>query len=131
MKLVKNLVSSLLILSVLSSPAYAECDFSKDIEKLPDGRYAYSVDCHRHVGKMVEDLKDKDDQIAGLTKSISLKDLAIQTNEQRASLWMDTSLKLENRVNTMESMKSTNQWLYFGLGVLGTSLAVWGASKLR
>lgn len=125
-----KLAASLLILTI-STQALAECDFSTGIEKLPDGRYAYSVDCHKQVGKLVADGKDKDDQIAQLTKTIQLKDLGIQTQETRAQLWLDTSMKLEDRVNQMDAMKSTNQWLFFGLGVLTTGLSVWGAGQLR
>lgn len=79
---------------------------------------------------MVQDLKDREEQVASLNKTIELKDLAIKTNEQRAQLWMDSSLKLEDRVNQMEAMRSTNSWIYFGLGVAATSLSIWGASQL-
>lgn len=134
MRQVNRLVSkfvAVLLITIAPLQALAECDFSTGIEKMADGRFAYSAECHKKVGKLVADSKDKDDQIAALSKTIELKDLGIRTQEQRAQLWMDTSFKLEDRVNQMESMKSTNQWLYFGIGVLTTGLAVWGAGQLR
>jgi hypothetical protein len=129
---VKNIFILFLATShILAVSAYGECDFATGIEKLSDGRFAYSSDCHKRVGKLVEDIKDKDEQITSLTKTIDLKNIQIQVQEQRAQLWMDTSMKLEDRVNAIDRMKSTNQWLYFGLGVVTTGLAVWGAGKLR
>lgn len=109
----------------------ADCDFSTGIEKLPDGRFAYSSECHKKVGKLVADAKDRDEQVT--QKDIQIKDLGVQLNihKERAQNWMDTSLKLEDRVTQMEAMKSTNNWLHFGLGVLTTGIAVWGAGQLR
>lgn len=134
MKPVQLYLSKLIAIVLVASvplQAVAECDFTTGIEKMADGRYAYSASCHRAVGKLVQDGKDKDDQIAALNKTVELKDLGIRTHEQRAQLWMDTSMKLEDRVNQMDTMKSTNQWLFFGIGVLTTGAAVWAASQLR
>jgi hypothetical protein len=109
----------------------ADCDFSTGIQKLDDGRYAYSVDCHKKVGKMVADEKDRQEQLA--QKDIQLKSLGTQLEYQdkRVQLWMDTSNKLEDRVNQMEALKSRNQWLFFGLGIVVTGAAVWGAGQLN
>jgi hypothetical protein len=126
-----KLVASFVAVTILLSPtvSLAECDFAKGITKV-EGGYLYSTDCHKKVGKLQEDLKDREEQVAKLEKTIELKDLAIVTQERRVQLWMDTSFKLEDRVNTMDRLKSSNQLLYFGLGVLTTSLAVWGAGQL-
>ena len=124
--------SLLMILTIVStSVRAADCDFSKGIEKLPDGRYAYSPECNRKVGKMAEDEKDRQTQIQA--KDVQIKDLGVQADAQqkRADMWMDNSLKLEDRVNTMEELKARNQWLYFGLGIIVTGAAVWGAGQLR
>ena len=124
-----KLLAALLILS--STSAYAECDFATGIEKLPDGRYAYSVSCHKAVGKLVADAKDHQEELA--QKDIQIKNLGVQmdTQEKRAQLWMDTSFKLEDRVNQMEALRSTNQWIYFGIGMVTTGIAVWGAGHLK
>lgn len=134
MRQVNRLLSKFVAIALIASiplQAMADCDFSTGIEKLPDGRFAYSSECHKKVGKMVADEKDRQEQLA--QKEIQLKDLGVQLDAQVKSrqLWMDTSMKLEDRVNQMETMKSTNQWLYFGIGVLTTGLAVWGAGQLR
>ncbi len=77
------------------------------------------------------DLADREEQVAKLTKTIELKDLAIRTQEQRADLWMNTALKLEDRVNAMESLKRQNEILWFVGGIALTGLAVWGAGQLK
>ena len=119
-----------LVVALLPLRALAECDFST-IEKLSDGRYAYQKECHQKVGKIVQDLKDREDQVAA--KDVQIKNLGVDltVQEKRTQLWMDTSFKLEDRVNQMDSMRSTNQWLFFGLGILTTGFAVWGAGQLR
>lgn len=123
-------VSSLLLILCLSSQAAAECDFAT-VEKLQDGRYSYSLECHRKVGKLVADVKDREEQV--VQKDVQIRNLGVQieTHEKRAALWMDTSFKMEERVNQIERIKSTNQWLYFCLGVLTTGIAVWGAGHLK
>lgn len=132
MRAVVRSVSSLTILAMVASvSAKADCDFSKGIEKLPDGRYAYTADCNRKVGKLQMDADDRKEQIDA--KDVQLKDLGVQLDAQQKSrqIWMDTSTKLEDRVSQMEEMKSHNQWLFFGLGVVVTGAAVWGAGQLR
>jgi hypothetical protein len=127
----KLLLAVALALSIALAPlqAAADCDFSKGITKV-EGGYLYTPDCHKKVGKIQEDLKDREEQVAKLEKTIELKDLGIKVQEERADKWMNTAFKLEDRVNSMERLKSTNQWLYFGIGVVATSLAVWGAGQL-
>jgi hypothetical protein len=125
----RKLLISFIILS-FPIQALAECDFSKDIEKLSDGRYAYSVSCHKKVGKISEDLKDREEQVAKLNKTIELKDLAIKFHEERTTNLMNTVVKMEDRVNTIDRLNDFNKWLYFGIGVVVTGGAVWAASQL-
>lgn len=123
----KKLLSLILIISNIS---YAECDFSTGIKKVDDG-YLYTTECHLKVGSLVKDNKNKDESIGQLNKAIDLKDLALTKADQRVQLWTDTSEKLETRVNTISELQNKNYFLYFGLGIVTTGLAVWGASKLR
>jgi len=117
----------LLILLLCSSFAFAECDFSTITES--NGKYIYSTECHKKVGKLVKDKADRAKQVEKLNKSIEVKDLVIDKQEQRIQLWMGTTEKLENRVNSIDRWKGANQWLYFGLGVVATSLSIWLASE--
>jgi hypothetical protein len=118
---------------VLSLPlhAFAECDFTdgKGVTKV-EGGYLYSKECHIAVGQMKYDLGVKDLQIEKLGKALDLKDLAITKADQRADLWMQTSFKLEDRINTIDNMRSSNQWIAFGLGALTMFAAAYAASQL-
>ena len=126
----RSLISALILVSLLPIQCFADCDWSKDISPEADGSYKYSRDCNKRVGKLVQDNKDLNDEVDKLNKTIDLKDLTIQTDEKRADLWMNSSLKLEDRVNTIDKMNETNKWLYFGLGIVVSGFAVWGASRL-
>lgn len=128
----KLLTSILTFTMIVGYPArvFADCDFSTGITKT-DAGYLYTPECHKKVGKLVADLKDRETEVGKLNDSIKLKDLAIDTHERRAQLWMDTSMKLEDRVNTIDKYNATSHWLYFGLGVVLTGAAVWGAGYLR
>lgn len=119
----------LVIFSLLSNLAKADCDWSK-IKKNSDNTYTYSEELHLCVGSLVQDNKVKTQKIADLTKAISLKDLAIQASDTRANLWMDTSSKLEDRLQKVDSLSSKNSILYFGMGVATTFLAAWAAARL-
>lgn len=125
----KKLISVFLILATFSNVAFADCDF-KTIEKLPDGRFAYTPECHLKVGQMKRDLEIANQQNSDYKQAITLKDLALDKAQQRIDLWQDTSDKLENRINAIDGMEKKNNILYFGLGILVTGLAVWGAGQL-
>ena len=128
-----KLFISLLVIVALLVPrtAYtADCDWSQ-IKKNADGTYIYSEKLHLCVGKLVQDNKVKTQQITDFTKALSLKDLSIKASDDRANLWMDTSGKLEARLQKVDSLQKDNEWIFFGLGVLATSFAAYTASKLR
>lgn len=114
----KKIFSLFLSISLFSNIVFADCDFATQIKKLDDGTFAYSKECNLKVGQMQQDLGIANQQVDKLGQAIKLKDTAIQKADDRAKNWMDTSFKLEDRINTIDSMQSTNRWLYFGLGAL-------------
>jgi hypothetical protein len=125
----KQLINLILAFSMLGNFAYADCDFTmgKGVNKLPDGNFEYSKECHVQVGKLVQSNGIQTQQVDDLKKAITLKDLAIQDSDARTQVWMDTSLKLEKNINAIDELKNTNSWIYFGLGVLtviGTGFAL-------
>lgn len=126
----KKFVIALIVASLLPISALADCDFKTGISKV-EGGYLYSRECHLRVGEMKYDLEIEMERTAKLTKALELKDLAITRADQRADLWMQTSFKLEDRVNTIDEMRRTNQWLYFGLGVVTMFAASYAASQLN
>lgn len=126
----KKFIVALMIFCCLPLQAFAECDFSTGITKV-EGGFLYTRECHLKVGEMKYDLGVKDLQIDKLTKALDLKDLAITKADQRADLWMNTAYKLEDRINTIDNMRQTNQWISFGLGALTMFAAAYAASQLQ
>jgi hypothetical protein len=130
MKNMERLVSLILVLCTLSNLSFADCDWST-IKKNVDGSYIYSSTLNLCVGNMVQDNKVKTKQIDDYIKAITMKDLMIQESDKKAQVWSDTSAKLEDRLQKVDSLEKKNDWLWFGLGILVTGAAVFGASKLR
>lgn len=126
----KKLIALFLVMSMMPFQALASCDWKTGIHLLPDSNYEYSHDCHIRVGETVRDLGVAQQQVILLNQAIDLKDLTISKADERADMWMKTSQELEKRVETLDKMNTTTKWLYFGLGVLATSAALYGASKL-
>lgn len=126
----KRFLCTILVFSFFSNVAMAECDFSTGITKTETG-YLYTKECHVKVGEMKQDLKIANEQNEKLTKALDLKDFAITKADQRADMWMNTTYKLEDRINTIDQMRSTNQWVAFGLGALTMFAAAYAASQLQ
>lgn len=121
-----KIINIVVLLSLISNLSYADCDFSTGIKPNTDGSFTYTKECHLKVGQLVQDNKTKDTQITDLNKAITLKDLALKESEDRASLWMNTSFKLEDRLSKIDGLEKKNDILYFGLGalmVIGTAVA--------
>lgn len=123
-----KLISIVLALSLFGNIAFANCDYS-DIKKV-DGGYLYTKELHLCVGEMKQDLEIEQKRTVKLTEALTFKDLAIDNANKRADLWMNTSFKLEDRINTIDELRSRNQWLYFGLGVLTVFAAGYAAKQI-
>jgi len=132
MKFSKLIISFSLSMSIILYPltAYSDCNFKTDITPGPNKTFVYSEACHQKVGSLVQDDQVKAQQVTDLNKAITLKDLALQASDKRATDWMNTSATLEKRVQEVDKLESTNKVLYFGLGVLTTFLAGYAAAKL-
>ena len=77
--------------------------------------------------KVQKDLVKKDfleKQTESLSLEIKFKDLEIEGLERRNDIYVEENNKLRRG-------KEMNKWIYLGLGVLGTSLAVYGAGQLK
>lgn len=111
--------------------SYATCDFAKDIKENTDGTFTYSRECHIEMGKNVKQVSLLGDRVSLLEKEIELKDLTISKYEERNRLWMDTSFKLNDKIQTYDHVNSTSNMVYFGLGMGLTILSVWAASQIN
>jgi hypothetical protein len=124
-----KIVSVLILLSIFSNIAFADCDWTK-IKDNGDNTFTYSKELHLCVGSLVQDNKVKTEQLTKLNQALELKDLAITKSDQRVALWMDTSEKMQERISKAESLQSKNDFWYFGLGIASAVAAGWMASQL-
>jgi len=127
----RNLLISLLIVVILPLKTFAACDFANDIKANPDNTYTYTKDCHIEVGKRVKKLGITEQQVVELEKVIELKDLALVKQKERADLWMDTSMKINDKLQSYESAARSSDWIHFGLGVGVTILSAWAVGQLK
>ena len=95
-----------------------------DKDKLnSDGTYTYSESLHKCVGALVQSDKVKTQQLSDLTKAISLKDLSIKASDDKATLWSNTSSKLEGQdYRKTRSASKMYIRIFFAFGVLALAL---------
>mgnify|MGYP003332930058 CR=1 FL=1 len=124
----KKLICLILATSMFSNIALADCKWA-EVKKV-EGGFLYPDGCHDRVGKIVKDNDDYKIETEALRKTIDLKDLTIQKADERTELWRNTTFKVEDRLNNLESAAKTNQWVYFGLGVLSVFAAGYAAKQI-
>jgi hypothetical protein len=126
----KKLIVSILLAIMTINSAFADCDFSSGITPGPNKTFIYTEECHLKVGHLVQDNAIMTKQLTDLNQAISLKDLALTKSDARAQLWMSTSENLEGRLQKVDSLEKSSQWLMFGLGALTVFGAGIMAAKL-
>jgi len=126
----RKFIAIMLIVLSLPLSALAECDFKTGITKNDNNTYTYSRECHIKVGELRQDLDIANEQNLKFTKALELKDLALSKADQRADMWQQTAFKLEDRITTIDGMRTSNQWLMFGFGMVTMFAASYAASQL-
>lgn len=121
----------------------AACNW-KDIKKANNG-YLYPDECHRAVGiiketnglreKEIVQLKDQVEDLEAsklkLTKSIELKDLALDKADMQVMRWREESYRQHERLLKHDRLSRQNTWIYIGLGFLAASVSVYAAGQLN
>lgn len=123
----------MLMVSLVSHSALASCNPSdiKQQNYYGEPRYAYPVDCHIDYGRLrkAEPLYKK--QAKELKKSIEMKDLALKYSNERTETWKETTYKLEDKMLKLEKNHDRMKWIYFGIGIIVMSGAVYTAKQLK
>lgn len=115
---------------IFNSVSFASCDFSKDVTQNEDGSYRYSKGCHQEVGRLSNKSYLLGERVKELELQNGLKDIMINKYEERTQLWMQTSVNLNDKLQSYERFSSSDRWISFGLGVAVTALSVYAASQL-
>jgi hypothetical protein len=84
----------------------------------------YSKDCHLDYGRLRKAEPLYKEQVKELESSVKLKDLALKYSNERTDNWKKTTYKLEDKLLKLEKNHDRMKWVYFGLGILTTGLAV-------
>lgn len=111
----KNIICLFLIV-IFSTNAFGDCVWKTGITPGPNNTFVYNQVCHQEVGKLVQANKD-------LTAALQLKDLALQTSDQRVQMWTKTAESEQDRMLKLSSDEKKSDWTMFALGcltVLGT-----------
>lgn len=107
----KKILSIVFLIAALPSFCFADCDWSLGIKPLADGNYEYTQACHQQVGIMKQQNLD-------LQTAIKADQDALAVADQRTQNWIDTTTKMEDRIEKIDSIQKQSAWLYFGLGAL-------------
>jgi hypothetical protein len=107
----KKILSIVFLIAALPSLCWADCDWSLGIKPLTDGGYEYSKVCHEQVGIMKQQNLD-------LQTAIKADQDALVVADQRTQNWMNTSFKMEDRLQKSDALQKDNNVLYFCLGGL-------------
>jgi len=125
----KKFIAAILLLCFSANVAMADCDWTQ-IKKLPDGGFEYNPTLNLCVGNLVQTNKTQAKQIQDLTTAIDLKDAALLAADQRTQLWETTSLNEQDRLTKIDNESKTNEWIFFGLGVVTVIGSGFMAAKL-
>lgn len=127
----------LIVLSIIFNTHFSfatECKESVQLieagQKAQCTGFLFSPDAERQASEAVLDLKYyKEINLKLLErKELAEQDYAIMEN--RMMLYQDQSVLLADKLNSAERYNKWDNMLWFGLGILATSLAVYGASSL-
>ena len=135
---------------LVNQTVLAACDWKTGITKLPNGNYSYSKECHGEVGiigkalkstkEALEERKKESEELRAevkelsaangkIKKSLELKDLALQRSDEIALKWRDETYNQHERLLKQQRYQKTNNWLYFGGGILAGFLSVYAAGS--
>jgi hypothetical protein len=128
----KKLIATMMTVCVLSnSMAFAaDCKWSTGITPQGTG-YLYTPECHAKVGLTLRDNDDFKIQVDALRKTIDTQKLIIEKADERTILWRNESYEQFDRLQKQAQYSQTNNVLWFVLGIVVTSAAVYGAGQLK
>lgn len=126
----------LALILVLNQTAFAADTCPEDIQVLNKGQVAncsgilLSPNASKQMDEAIADSKYFKEINLKLIERKELTDKQVSILDQRLQLYMNESTVLAKELSTRDSQSSFQKIMYFGLGVLATGIAVYGASRL-
>ena len=114
-----------LLVNLLALQIAFACDFSKGVTENPDGTFKYTRECHIEAGKKIKGYGILEEKNFELEKQVSLKDMIITKHEERTAMWMDTSLKLNDKLQTYDRLATSDRWTSFAIGFGAALLSIY------
>lgn len=93
--------------------------------------FLFSPEAEKKASQAYDDAKHYKELSELLHKRSELTNSEIKILDERLKLYQDQSLTLATQLNKKENEDFWQKTMYFGLGILATSVAVYGASKLN
>lgn len=127
----KKLICLIISFGMFTNIAFAgDCKWADGTKKV-EGGYLYTDSCHNRVGVTLRDNDDFKVEVEALRKTIDLQKLVIEKADERTILWRNESYEQFDRLQKQASMNEYQKTLWFVLGIVVTSAAVYGAGQLR
>lgn len=131
------MLKQLAMVVLLSLPQTGLADCPDPVQVINKGQVAncdgvlLSPDASKKADEAIQDAKyykNLSDQLL-LRRDATNKEISVL--DQRLKLYMDQSQTLASELTGKENEDKWQKIMYFGLGVLATGIAVYGASQLR
>lgn len=103
------------LIFMFNSYSYGACDW-KTIVKTNDG-YLYTRECHIEVGKSLDELEIKRQQVELFRQSSDYFRQSYEFEKQRSDLWYKEAQDLEKRLKNNKVYSDLEKAAYFTLGV--------------
>lgn len=127
----------LVLILVLNQTAFAADTCPDDVQVINKGQVAncsgllFSPEASKQMDEAIADSKYFKEVNGKLIERKKLTDEEISILDQRLKLYMNESNVLAKELSSRNSESSFQRIIYFGLGVLATGVAVYGASQLN
>lgn len=126
---------AIICLFVFNQCAWAGCP--EDVQVISKGEVAncdgllFSPDASKKADEAIQDVKFYKELTDRLYKRQELVQKEVNILDQRLKLYMDQSHILSKELTVKNNEDKWQKLIYFGLGVVATGVAVYGASQLN
>jgi hypothetical protein len=130
MKLVNFLVVVLFSINVAATDCKESVTLLNEGQKAECTGFLFSPDAEKKASQAYDDAKYYKDLSDLLHKRNQLTNEEIKILDERLKLYQDQSHLLAQEVQKKEKEDFWQKTLYFGLGIMATSIAIYGAAQL-
>jgi hypothetical protein len=131
MKLINFLVVVLFSINVIATDCKESVTLINEGQKAECTGFLFSPDAEKKASQAYDDAKYYKELSDLLHKRSQLSNEEIKVMDERLKLYQDQSHLLAQEVQKKEKEDFWQKTLYFGLGILATGIAFYGAGQLK